>query len=119
MDWKIEVENLNAILTTFTPVKALTKDQLKVQLQSILHPDLRLSLSLEPVLATNLAAWSFEVKEHDDRMRAENAHTQKLINASSATHALCQSKKKDILSQTSKPPAPAEQKMLKRNGSLP
>jgi hypothetical protein len=34
MDWKIEVENLNAILTTSAPTKALTKAQLKVQLQS-------------------------------------------------------------------------------------
>jgi hypothetical protein len=56
MDWKIELENLNAILTTSAPTKALTKAQLKVQLQSNLHPDLRLSLSLEPILATDLAA---------------------------------------------------------------
>ena len=73
MDWKIEMENLNTILTTMAPTKALTKDQLKVQLQSNLHPDLRLSLSLEPVLATDLAAWAFEVKERDDRMRVEDA----------------------------------------------
>ena len=46
MDWKIEVENLNAILATFMLVKALTKDQLKVQLQSNLHPDLRLTTLL-------------------------------------------------------------------------
>jgi hypothetical protein len=82
MDWKIKVENLNAILTTSAPTKALTKAQLKVQLQSNLHPDLRLSLSLEPVLATDLAAWAFEVKECDDCMQAEDAHTQKLIDAS-------------------------------------
>jgi hypothetical protein len=73
MDWKIEMENLNAILTTSTPLKALTKVQLKVQLQSNLNPDLRLSLNLEPVLATDLAAWAFEVKERDDRLHAENA----------------------------------------------
>jgi hypothetical protein len=63
MDWKIEMENLNAILTTSTPLKALSKDQLKDQLQLNLNPDLRLSLNLEPVLTTNLAAWAFEVKE--------------------------------------------------------
>ena len=77
MDWKIEVENLNAILATSVPVKALTKDQLKDQLQSNLHPDLRLFLSLESMLATDLAAWSFKVKEHDDHMRAEDAHTHR------------------------------------------
>ena len=63
MDWKIEVENLNAILATSTLAKALTKVQLKVQLQSNLHPDLRLNLSLKSMLATDLAAWSFKVKE--------------------------------------------------------
>jgi hypothetical protein len=68
IDWKIEMENLNAILATSAPARALMKDQLKVQLQSNLHPDLRLNLSLEPVLATDLAAWAFEVKEQDDRM---------------------------------------------------
>ena len=72
MNWKIEVENLN-VLTTSMLAKALTKDQLKDQLQSNPHPDLRLSLSLKPVLATDLAAWFFEVKECDDCMRAEDA----------------------------------------------
>ena len=48
IDWKIEIENLNVILATSAPTQALTKDQLKVQLQSSLHPDLRLNLSLEP-----------------------------------------------------------------------
>jgi hypothetical protein len=98
MDWKIEMENLNAILTTAAPAKALTKDQLKVQLQSNLHPNLRLNLSLEPVLATDLAIWAFEVKERDDHMRADNAHTQKLIDTSMATHMVCRSEKKDLLS---------------------
>ena len=63
IDWKIEVENVNMILTTSASSKALTKAQLKVQPQSNLHPDLRLNLSLELTVATNLAAWTFEVKE--------------------------------------------------------
>jgi hypothetical protein len=98
MDWKIEMENLNVILTTVAPAKALTKDQLKVQLQSNLHPDLRLNLSLKPVLATNLATWAFEVKECDDHMQAEDACTQKLIDTSMATHVVRCSEKKDLLS---------------------
>jgi hypothetical protein len=98
MDWKIEVENLNATLTTSAPTKVLTKAQLKVQLQSNLHPDLRLSLSLESVLATDLAAWAFEVKEHDDQMLAEDAHTQKLIDASNTVRAARWGEKKDLLS---------------------
>lgn len=93
INWKIEMENLNAILTTAAPVRALSRDQLRVQLQSNLHPDMRLSLSLEPVMVTNLAAWAFEVKEHDDRMRGEDARTQKLIDASTAAHMVRCSKK--------------------------
>ena len=42
-------------------LRPLTKVELKVELQSNLHPDLRLNLSLEPVMATTLAAWAFEV----------------------------------------------------------
>src|ERR1700723_3517056 len=97
------MENLNAILTTAAPAQALTKDQLKDQLQSNLHPDLRLNLSLEPIMATDLAAWAFEVKEWDDRMRAEDAHTQKLIDASTAAHAVSRSKKKDLLLRLTDP----------------
>jgi RNase H-like domain found in reverse transcriptase/Reverse transcriptase (RNA-dependent DNA polymerase)/Integrase zinc binding domain len=105
IDWKIEMENLNAILATSAPARALTKDQLKVQLQSNLHPDLRLNLSLEPVLATDLAAWAFEVKERDDRMRAEDARTQKLIDTSTAARAVRRSEKKDLLSRLTDPPS--------------
>lgn len=104
MDWKIEMENLNAILTTSAPTKALSKDQLKVQLQANLHPDLRLSLSLEPVIATELAAWAFEVREHDDRLRAEDARTQRLIDASQSACAARRGEKKDLLSRLTNAP---------------
>jgi hypothetical protein len=105
MDWKIELENLNAILITSAPTKVLTKAQLKVQLQSNLHPDLRLSLSLEPVLATDLAAWAFEVKDRDDRMRAEDARTKKLIDAANTERATRRGEKKDLLSRLTDAPA--------------
>ena len=63
INWKIEIENINVILTTLALTQALTKEQLKVQLQFNLHPDLRLNISLKPILATDLAAWTFKVKE--------------------------------------------------------
>jgi hypothetical protein len=66
MDWKIKVENFNVILTTSAPSSALTRDALKIQLQSNLHPDLRCNISLELVLSTELSAWALEVKKHDD-----------------------------------------------------
>ena len=89
IDWKIKMENLNMILVTSAPAWALTKDQLKDQLQSNLHPDLRLNLSLKPILATDLTAWAFEVKERDDHMQAKDARTQKLIDTSTAAHVVC------------------------------
>jgi hypothetical protein len=109
MDWKIEMENLNAILTTSTPLKALSKDQLKDQLQLNLNPDLRLSLNLEPVLATDLAAWAFEVKEHNDCLHAEDVRTQRLINSSQSARAARRGEKKDLLSRITErlsPPPP-------------
>jgi hypothetical protein len=116
MDWKIELENLNAILTTSVLTKALTKAELKVQLQSNLHPDLRLSLSLEPALATDLAAWAFKVKECDDRMRGEDACTQKLIDAANTTRAACWGEKKDPLSRLTDAPTASSSSLLATTG---
>ena len=104
MDWKIEMENLNAILTTSVPRKVLSKVQLKVQLQLNLNPDLRLSLSLEPILATDLAAWAFEVKERNDHLHAEDVRTQRLIDSSQSAHATCRGEKKDLLSRITDAP---------------
>ncbi|KIJ33932.1 hypothetical protein M422DRAFT_142230, partial [Sphaerobolus stellatus SS14] len=40
IDWKIELENLNAILTTNAPTYALTAEALKLQLEANLNDDL-------------------------------------------------------------------------------
>jgi hypothetical protein len=55
-------------------------------------------------LSTKLAAWAFEVKEHDDCLRAEDAHTQKIIDSSNAAWATHHGEKKDLLSWLTKPP---------------
>ena len=55
-----------------------------IRLQSNLHPDLRLNISLKSILATNLPLWTFKVKEWDDHMWAKDAHVQKLIDTSVA-----------------------------------
>ncbi|KIJ36105.1 hypothetical protein M422DRAFT_261652 [Sphaerobolus stellatus SS14] len=66
MDWKIEVENLNAILLTSAPTHTLKPDALKNQIEANLNTELKLSLRNESILATNdLQAWSFEVDERD------------------------------------------------------
>ncbi|KIJ51954.1 hypothetical protein M422DRAFT_243526 [Sphaerobolus stellatus SS14] len=80
MDWKIEVENLNAILLTSAPVHTLKPDALKNQIKVNLNMELKLNLHNEPVLATDdLQAWSFEVDEQDQRIRTETEHMQRLI----------------------------------------
>jgi hypothetical protein len=97
IDWKIEIENLNSILASLAPTLTLTKVQLQVQLLSNLNPDLRCSLRHEPVKATNLAAWGFEVRDRDDRLCADEERMQKVVDTSSAAHAVCHSEKKDLL----------------------
>ena len=67
------MENLNAILTTFSPTHALTEDGLKIQLEANLNAELKINLINKPGLSTKLGAWSTEVKEWDDWVRAENA----------------------------------------------
>ncbi|KAF5378288.1 hypothetical protein D9615_008791 [Tricholomella constricta] len=103
IDWKIELENLNAILTTSSPSHALTSDGLKVQLEANLNTELKLNILNEPVLSTKLDSWTLEVKEHDDRIKAEDARTQRLIDANAASRAARRSEKKDLLSRITDP----------------
>jgi hypothetical protein len=104
IDWKIELENLNAILVTSSPTHALTEDGLKVQLEANLNSELKINLLNEPTLSAKLDAWSTEVKERDDRVKAENARTQRLIDASNAARAAKRGERKDLLSRLSDPP---------------
>ena len=46
------------------------------------------------------------MKERDDRVRAENARTQRLIDASNAARAARRGEKKDLLSRLTDPPRP-------------
>jgi hypothetical protein len=57
IDWKIELENLNAILTTSSPTHALTEDGLKVQLEANLNSELKINLLNELTLSSKLDAW--------------------------------------------------------------
>ena len=104
IDWKIEMENLNAILTTSSKTHALTEAGLKIQLEANLNSELKINLQNEPTVATALDAWSTEVKERDDRVRAENARTQRIIDANNAARAARRGEKKDLLSRLTDPP---------------
>lgn len=108
MDWKIEVENLNAILKTSAPTHALTDKGLKVQLESNLNKELKASLLNEPILTVTLAPWSVEVKERDDRLKAEDARTIRLIEANAAARASKRTEKRDLLSRLSDTPRTAK-----------
>ena len=61
IDWKIELENLNAILTTSSPSHALSENGLKVQLEANLNTELKTNLLNEPTLFDTLEGWSTEV----------------------------------------------------------
>ena len=106
IDWKIELENLNAILTTSSPTHTLSENALKVQLEANLNTELKTNLLNEPTLFDTLEGWSTEVKERDDRVRAENAHTQHLIDASNAARAAKRGEQKDLLSRLTDPHRP-------------
>ncbi|KIJ37785.1 hypothetical protein M422DRAFT_259631 [Sphaerobolus stellatus SS14] len=103
IDWKIEVENLNAILTTTAPTLALKPDALKNQLETNLNEDLLKNLLSEPMLTTDLASWTLEVKERDDCMRAEDERTQRLIQANDFARNTHRTERKTLLSHLSEP----------------
>jgi hypothetical protein len=104
IDWKIELENLNAILTTTSPTHALTDDGLNVQLEANLNSELKINILNEPTLAVKLDAWSIKVKERNERVKAENARTLCIIDASNAARAAKRGERKDLLSRLSDPP---------------
>ncbi|KAF8799633.1 hypothetical protein BYT27DRAFT_7217605 [Phlegmacium glaucopus] len=82
---------------------ALTNNGLKVQLEANLNSELKLNLLNEPTISSQLDAWSTEVKERDDQIKAENARTQHLIDASNAARSARRGDKKDLLSCLSDP----------------
>lgn len=96
IDWKIEVENLNAILMTSTPSYALSRASLKNQLHANLNPDLHLHLNSLPPISSDLADWSMEVKERDEQLKAERERTQRMIDASHALRAARRGEKKSL-----------------------
>ena len=79
-------------------------DGLKVQLEANLNSKLKNNLINEPALSAKLDTWSIEVKERDDWVKAKNACTQHIIDASNAARAAKRGEKKDLLSHLSDPP---------------
>ncbi|KIJ35834.1 hypothetical protein M422DRAFT_261787 [Sphaerobolus stellatus SS14] len=106
IDWKIEVENLNAIFTTSAPMQALKAEALKNQLKVNISEDLLTNLLNKPAISTDLAAWTLEVKEWDNQMHAEDEHTQHLNHANKSSHSFCHIDKKILLNCLSDPQPP-------------
>jgi hypothetical protein len=119
IDWKIELENLNTILTTSSPTHTLTEDGLKVQLEANLNSELKINLLNEPTLSSKLDAWSTEVKERDERVKAKNARTQRIIDASHAARAAKRGEKKDLLSRLSDVPQTRTKSSAGTSGNTP
>ena len=104
IDWKIEVENLNAILTTLVPTRALSTPGIKDQLEAELHLDLHLSLTNEPILTTSLAPWSIKVKERDDCLKFKEMRTQHIFECNSTSISATHFVKKSLASHLMDPP---------------
>lgn len=86
LDWKIMIENKNSILALVSSDKVLTPEALQTQLESGLHPELKASLDREPVVSTTLTAWSEEVKDRDETLRAETEKMRSIIEFTNAAH---------------------------------
>jgi hypothetical protein len=104
IDWKIKMENFNALLQISAPTYVLGSDTLKNQLEANLHPDLAKSIDNESVFSTTLAAWLTELKEHDECLREEKDQMQRIIDAD---RIACAGHKehRTLLSCISDPPA--------------
>ncbi|KAF5319287.1 hypothetical protein D9619_008691 [Psilocybe cf. subviscida] len=94
-DFKIHMENLNSLLKSMSSIHALTEDALKIQMEARLHPYLRKSLNLEPVLSRDIAAWSLEVKNRDERIRQEDEHIQAKLDALEALRNAARRERKE------------------------
>ncbi|KIJ35861.1 hypothetical protein M422DRAFT_261815 [Sphaerobolus stellatus SS14] len=104
MDWKIDMENMNAILTTSSPINALTSSALKNQLEANVNDDLKSSFAGEPVLATSdLQTWAFEVEEWDMRIREEAARMQRLIDTNNAVRSARRGERRTLISRITDP----------------
>ncbi|KAF8984756.1 hypothetical protein BDQ17DRAFT_1393824 [Cyathus striatus] len=101
MNWKIELENLNAILTTTSPIHALDKSTvLKAHLEANMNTDLLFSIEEEELLctSTDFTEWAQEVSDRDDRLHGEHIRTQHLIDQSQNVRSVKHAEKKDLLS---------------------
>ncbi|KAF8989419.1 hypothetical protein BDQ17DRAFT_1547591 [Cyathus striatus] len=106
---KIELQNLNATLTTTSPTHALDPEtMLKAHLEGNMDIELKISLENEKIALTSTGffKWAQAVAEQDDRLRAERLRTQRLIDqAQSVRSAVRRSEKKDLLSRFSDAPS--------------
>jgi len=69
IDWKIELENLNALLVTSSPTHALSASQLQDQLEANTRAKLNLSLENEPINSQPFSTWARDVNTRDDTLR--------------------------------------------------
>lgn len=115
MDWKVEIENKNAILATSAAAFSLTKAALKSQLEANLNAELRTDLASDPIAEPDLAKWSNIVKGRDEKLRLETKKIQKAIADNNAVRALRRNER-TLASRLSSPP-PTNNSTSQRNNN--
>ncbi|KAF8975836.1 hypothetical protein BDQ17DRAFT_1385231 [Cyathus striatus] len=100
MDWKIKLENLNAILISTSPAHTVDRlSALKNHLEANMDADLKLAIEDEELLSQEVAEW-------DEKLRSERICMQRLIDqAQSARSSAHRTEKRDLLSRLLDPPA--------------
>ncbi|KAF8984338.1 hypothetical protein BDQ17DRAFT_1548843, partial [Cyathus striatus] len=108
MDWKIELENLNAILISTSPAHTVDRlSALKNHLEANMDADLKLAIEDEELLCTgsDFTVWAQEVAERDEKLRSERIMQCLIDQAQSARSSARHTEKRDLLSRLSDPPA--------------
>ncbi|KAG6859962.1 hypothetical protein C0995_001223, partial [Termitomyces sp. Mi166 len=105
VDWKIKLENLNALLTNTKSTCALLNVALQAHLEVNMNIDLHAKLDNSNIIATMFPNWVCELTEHDKDLCKENTRTQRLIDANNTTCAAKCQKCKPLADRLSDPPA--------------
>ncbi|KAF9539664.1 hypothetical protein CPC08DRAFT_824534 [Agrocybe pediades] len=99
VDWRIELENLNALLTSAAKSYAVTEEALRFQLEANARAPLALALYNKPIDATvKYKEWGDKVQEMDEELRAEEKRVAATITENRNQH---RAERKSLLSRMS------------------
>ncbi|KAF9550319.1 hypothetical protein CPC08DRAFT_768931 [Agrocybe pediades] len=99
VDWRIELENLNALLTSAAKSYAVTEKALCFQLEANAWPALALALYNKPINATvKYKEWGDKVQEMDEELRAKEKRMAATITENRNQH---RAERKSLLARMS------------------